>query len=109
MTAVIYSMVLNDTVTNPKNPTNFLYIRNYVGGIKYRAHGIKKIGVEATKAAMLSVHGERRNCLTQLSNGLIHHYRCPNARAAAKVMLNTNRFAVVFHRRALRKRVEGSP
>lgn len=48
----------------------------------------KKIGVEATKAAMLLVHGERRNHLTQLSMGLIHLYRrhrIPKAGAAAKV------------------------
>ena len=50
-----------------------------------QANGRLTFSVEATKAAMLSVHGDRRNSLTQLSNGLINHYRCPNAWAAAKV------------------------
>jgi hypothetical protein len=48
---------------------------NFAGELNTEPRESKKIGVEATKAAMLSVHGDRRNGLTQLSNGLIHHYR----------------------------------
>jgi hypothetical protein len=53
-------------------------VNNNVWELDTEPNESRKIGVEATKAAMLSVHGERRNCLTQLSTGMIRLYRCPN-------------------------------
>lgn len=66
----------------------------------------RKIGVEATKAAMLSVHGERRNGLTQLSTGMIRLYRrhrVPNDGAAAKVKVD-DVVGGSWHRSSLRPR-----